>query len=242
MYFGTSPLWKAGHESAGVTQPALEWFLAEGATGPFFETFILLANPQTTSDAEVTLTFLRSSGTPITKTKTVRAAGRLTVNPEFEDPGLANISFGTQVVSTVPIVVERAQYWPFTPDQWYEAHNSFGVTSLGTKWGLAEGRVGGANNYQTYILLANPGSAPANVTITFLRTNGSTVTKAFTVDPVSRFNVSPGPGSLVPELSNEDFAAVIESSQPIAVERAMYLDVGGATWAAGTNATATRLP
>jgi hypothetical protein len=242
MYFGTSPLWKAGHESAGVTQPALEWFLAEGATGPFFETFILLANPQTTTDAEVTLTFLRDSGAPITRTKTVRAAGRLTVNPEFEDPGLANTAFGTQVVSNVPIVVERAQYWPFAPDQWYEAHNSFGTTSLGTTWGLAEGRVGGTNNYQTYILLANPGSAPVDVTITFLRSNGSTVTKSFTVDPVSRFNVTPGPGGLVPELSNEEFAAVIESSEPIAVERAMYLDVGGATWAAGTNATATRLP
>jgi hypothetical protein len=80
------------------------------------------------------------------------------------------------------------------------------------------------------------------VTITFLRSNGSTVTKSFTVDPVSRFNVAPGPGGLVPELSNEEFAAVIESSQPIAVERAMYIDVGGITWAAGTNATATRLP
>ena len=35
----------AGHESAGVTAPATRWFLAEGATGPFFDLFILLANP-----------------------------------------------------------------------------------------------------------------------------------------------------------------------------------------------------
>ncbi len=45
MYFGVDPLWKGGHESAGVTAPSTTWFLAEGATGPFFETFILLANP-----------------------------------------------------------------------------------------------------------------------------------------------------------------------------------------------------
>ena len=31
----------AGHESAGVTAPATTWFLAEGATGPFFDLFIL---------------------------------------------------------------------------------------------------------------------------------------------------------------------------------------------------------
>ena len=49
MYFGADPLWKGGHESAGVTAPSTTWFLAEGATGPFFETFILLANPQPTA-------------------------------------------------------------------------------------------------------------------------------------------------------------------------------------------------
>jgi hypothetical protein len=32
------------------------------------------------------------------------------------------------------------------------------------------------------------------------------------------------------------------SSKPIAVERAMYANVNGQTWAAGTNATATPLP
>ena len=37
MYFGASPLWKGGHESAGVTAPSRSWFLAEGATG---ETFV----------------------------------------------------------------------------------------------------------------------------------------------------------------------------------------------------------
>ena len=37
----------AGHESAGVTAPATRWFLAEGATGSFFDMFILIANPST---------------------------------------------------------------------------------------------------------------------------------------------------------------------------------------------------
>jgi hypothetical protein len=35
---------------------------------------------------------------------------------------------------------------------------------------------------------------------------------------------------------------VIESSMPIAVERALYANVGPQVWGAGTNATATRLP
>ncbi len=36
------------------------------------------------------------------------------------------------------------------------------------KWGLAEGRAGGAEQYQTFILLANPGDEPATVTLAFL--------------------------------------------------------------------------
>jgi hypothetical protein len=50
------------------------------------------------------------------------------------------------------------------------------------------------------------------------------------------------PGTLVPELANESFGVLISSRQPIAVERALYTNANGVVWAAGTNATATRLP
>jgi len=167
------------------------------------------------------------------------------VNIESEDPSLANAAVSTQIVATQPILVERSQYWPDPASTWYEAHNSFGVTALGTKWGLAEGRIGAVDNVtnaQTYILLANPGNAEAHVTITFLREHGAaTVTKTFDVAPTSRFTVRVSSDGDVPELTNEQFGAVISSDQPIAVERALYWDANGQIWAAGTNATATRL-
>jgi len=242
MYFGTNPLWTGGHESAGETMPATTWYVAEGATGSYFTTFILLSNPGGT-DVQATVTFLPDTGVPVTKIKTVPANGRLTLNIAGEDPSLANAAVATTVTTAgAPILVERSQYWPFTPDRWQEAHNSFGVSALGTKWGLAEGRVGGPEAYQTYILLANPGALPANVAIKFLRDDGTTVTKPFVVAPTSRLNVPVGPGTGVPELSNERFGAVLASDQPIAVERAMYWDANGIVWAAGTSATATRLP
>ena len=59
----------------------------------------------------------------------------------------------------------------------------------------------------------------------------------------SRFTISVnGAASHVPELSNESFGTVIASTQPVIVERALYTDAGGVMWAAGTNASATRLP
>jgi Ca2+-binding RTX toxin-like protein len=241
MYFGLSPIFNAGHESAGVNAPANEWFLAEGATGPFFTTFVLLANPGAT-DASATVTFLPDTGQAVTRSLTVRAGERLTLNIAQESPSLANAAVATQVTSTQPILVERAQYWPGPASNWYEAHNSFGATSLSMKWGLAEGRVGGPEAYQTYILLANASNAASQVRITYLKTDGTTIGKTYTVDPTSRHNVHVN--SLVPELANESFGAVIEvtSGPGIFVERALYSDRNGVPFAAGTNALATRLP
>jgi len=241
MYFGTSPLFTGGHESAGVSRPATEWFLAEGATGSFFTTFVLLANP-TPTPAAVTMTYFREGGGTVTRTKTIAPNARLTINLAGEDPSLAATSAATKVVADQPIVVERAQYWPFDPSQWQEAHGAFGVTETGRHWALAEGRVGGPFGYQSFVLLANPGTAPATVTLTFLRTTGTPVAKTVTVQAGARLTVTTGPGSMVPELANESFGVTVVSDQPIVAERAMYSNANGIVWAAGSNATATAIP
>ena len=113
------------------------------------------------------------------------------------------------------------------------------MTSPGTRWGLAEGRSGGPSNYQTYILLANPGAADAEVTITYLPEGGTPFTRGYTVAANRRVNVQTGAEA---GLANLNFGAIVTSTQPIAIERAMYSDTGGQTWSAGTNATGTRLP
>jgi hypothetical protein len=237
MYFGT-PLFNGGHESAGVGAPSLTWFHAEGATGEFFDTYVLVSNPNETV-ANVAFTFLLQDGTAITKFKIIGANARLTVNVESEDPRLANAAVSAVVTGDVPVISERAMYWSGAFTGWYEAHNSFGVTATAFDWALAEGRTGGEQGFETYILLANPGSASADITATFLKPDGTTIVKTYAVPATSRFNIHVN--SMVPELVNQHFGTVIASSGPIAVERAMYANAGGVTWAAGTNATATKL-
>ena len=189
------------------------------------------------------MTFLTDQGQAIAKNFTVAANARLTVNMEGESPLLANAAASTTVTSNVPIIVERAMYWPGNGLEWSEAHNSFGVTSTGTRWGLAEGRVGSDRAFATYILLANPSTTQAaNVRVTYLRANGTTVVKTYTVNPSTRFNIDVN--SRVPELVNESFGALIEVTNGvgIVVERSLYNNALGQTWAAGTNALGTRLP
>jgi autotransporter-associated beta strand protein len=243
MYFGTTPgrLWSGGHESAGVTEPSSSWFLAEGATGGFFDTFILMSNPQPTP-AKVTVRYLLDTGETVTVPKTILANARLTTNIEAEaDARLRNAAVSTVVTSDVPIIVERSMYWPGAVRPWGEAHNSFGVVSAGTTWGLAEGRVGGALNFHTFVLLANPQANAADVRVTFLREKGEPIVQNYTVPPTSRFNIDT---SGVPGLKDESFGALISvrNGVPIIVERSMYWDVNGIAFSGGTNATGITLP
>lgn len=241
MYFGSNPMWLGGHVAAGATAPSTTWHLAEGATGSYFTTFVLLANPGAVPQ-RVSLKFMPEGGDPVSVNVTVPSLQRVTVNIADAHPSLASTPVATTVFSAYPIVVERSQYWG--QPAWIESHNSVGVTEPGRHWALAEGRVGGDDGAQTYILLANPGGDTANVTLTFLRTDGTTIEKTVQVPAARRVTVgiTGDPQGLVPELTAETFGTRIDSTQPIVVERSLYSNANGVIWAAGTNATATALP
>jgi autotransporter-associated beta strand protein len=243
VYFGTTDtrLWSGGTESAGVTSASTHWFLAEGATGGFFDTFILLSNPNN-AEAHVTFQYLLPTGETVTVPKTIAANARLTTNIEVEDDvRLHDAAVSTVVTSDQPVIAERSMYWPGAAKPWGEGHNSFGVIDADVKWGLSEGRTGGPLNFHTYILLANPQTTAATVQVTFLRENGTPVVKTFTVPATSRFNIDTG---TVTELHDESFGALIEvtNNVPIIVERSMYWDSNGFQFSGGTNATGIHLP
>ena len=248
MYFSRAGQpFAAGHASAGVTAPSASWFFAEGATGSFFDLFILLANPND-QDASVEARYLRPDGSVLTKTYAVAANSRYTIWVDDETFGaagkaLADTAVSTTITSTngVPILAERSMWWPQTG--WYEAHNSPGATTTGTRWALAEGEAGGTDNAQTYVLIANTSTTAASVRVTLLFEDGTSAERTFTVGANSRFNVD-----VAAEFTNvagRRFGAIVESlgasPAPIVVERAMYSSADGVLWSAGTNALATRL-
>jgi hypothetical protein len=245
MYFSTpSQPFAAGHEGAAVTGPALSWFFAEGATGSFFDLFLLLANPRET-EATVRVSYLLPSGPPIVKQYTVAGQSRKTINVDFEDPRLIDtpVSMKVESISTnptiTPIVAERAMWWP-SPN-WYEAHLSAGATTTGTKWALAEGYVSDTpgKETETFILIANTGDTDGTAFVK-LYYDGTSTTKAFPIPANSRTNVRVQ--TEFPEVLNKSFGTIIESTGvQIVVERAMYNNANGQTWAAGTDALATKL-
>ena len=182
------------------------------------------------------------TGEVIVAPKVVPAQGRLTIDAAMEaDPRLRNAAFSTQVTSDVPIAAERSMYWPATLP-WRESHNSAGVAQVATSWGLAEGRAGGAQNFRTYLLLGNPESREANVTVTYLRSTGAPIVKTYVVPRTARYTIDVN--SDIPELDGSLFGARIDVTNGVGimVERSMYWDANGTFWSGGTNTTATRLP
>ncbi|WP_162271361.1 BACON domain-containing protein [Luteitalea pratensis] len=245
----------AGHVSMGVSTPSTRWFMAEGRTGPFFDQFVLIANP-TDTPADVRVTYLLDTGQTYTKTMMAPASARSGIWVDYDEiPGvaghpLADVALSTTVESLngVPLVVERTMWWPGDGTTWYEAHNSSGATETGTKWAMAEGEVGGSRNAQTYVLIANTSTWQGRARVTVLFEDGTSRTSIYPLRPQSRTSAAIGPdfGAAV---EGKRFSVIVESLgatdgapvPQVVVERAMYSDAGGVPMAAGTNALATKL-
>jgi hypothetical protein len=237
-------MFAAGHESAGVTRPATSWLLAEGATGPFFDLFVLIANPSP-EPADVQVRYLLEDGSVIEKRHQVNAGSRFNIWVDTEDPRLRDAAVSTLVTSTngVPIVVERAMWWPGDWGTWQEAHNSTGATTAGTLWALADGEVDRSLGVETYVLIANTSSAPGRARVTLHFEDGTSLQREYALGANSRTNVAVSVG--FPGADKRRFAVTVESlgtnAARLVVERSMYSDAPGQVWAAGSNAVATRI-
>jgi hypothetical protein len=239
----------AGHESAGVATPATEWFLAEGATGTFFDLFVLIENPGPQA-ASVRIDYLLPNGSTLSKAYAVAPESRYTIYVDDEQlPAgsgqrpLASAALSMRITSTngTPIIVERSMWWP--QPAWYEAHNAPASTVTGTRWATASGLAGGPKQAETYVLIANPGAVPATVSVSVTLDVGSVEQATYTLPPSSRTTVPIG--ATFASALGRHFAVVVTSTgaqpAPIVVEQAVYESPGGVTWAAGTAESATRL-
>ena len=230
MYFG--PNWEGGHDSNAVTSASPNWFFAEGYTASNstldFDTFILLANPAATGTAHVTATFFLETGSTIVRTYDVTPSSRLNIWAD-KIPGIDAAPFSTRISSDVPIVAERAMYWGPPGGGWVDGHSAVGLTAEATKWAFAEGAEDGLDGsgllFDSFFLVVNSTVNPLALRATFVREDGTGIVRTFNVNPQTRFTLITG---AFPELSNQRFAAFLESTNgvPFVAERAVYWGSG----------------
>ncbi|MGE3842812.1 MAG: TolB family protein [Vicinamibacterales bacterium] len=248
MYLNTeTQVFAAGHESAGLTTPARQWFLAEGATGRYFDLFILIANPNQ-DPTQVSVDYLFPDGRVVTKRYDIGGQSRFTVWVDQEGPAFLDTAVSARIESDAPILVERAMWWPGpTAATWTEAHNSPGALESASRWALADGEVGGSLAWETFILVANTSPYEGLVRVTlYNEASGGVQQRTIRLPANSRTNIpvaAPaeyggfGIGSL------GRFSTTVESlpidggeAARIVVEQSMYSSTPGHAWDAGTNA------
>ena len=122
-----------------LTPAEASYYLSEGATGPFFDTDILIANPSATA-VDASLTFLLSDGTTKLETRNIPGRSRVTVKVD-DIAGLESTSVSTIVTSPsgLPLIVERTMRWDASG---YGAHTEKAVTSTSRHWYFAGRRAG----------------------------------------------------------------------------------------------------
>lgn len=236
-------LFTAGHNSGGIAEPSTRWFLAEGATGDYFDTFVLIANPNSTA-ATLLVTYMLPDGAPLEATYTVAPNSRFTIWADHEHPRLKKTDLSVVVASTngVPVIVERTMWWPGAPGgRWTEAHNSAGATTTASAWVMADGFSSVRNGGSTYALVANTGGTRTLVRFTLLTTQGRGRVVEAWVGANSRFSMDVA--QTFPEAQDTAFSLLVESGDgaPLVVERASYWSAGAVHWAAGTNSLASPL-
>ncbi|MBU4386322.1 MAG: hypothetical protein KKH73_04930 [Actinobacteria bacterium] len=199
------------HSSIGVTSPSGTWYFPEGSSDWGFECWLLVQNPNR-QEATCKVTYMIEGGGPRTFEKKLQANSRRSFNIG-DDIGMKDTSI--RVDANVPVVAERSMYVENKKRK--EGHVSIGADSPSRDFFLAEGST--AWGFTTYILVQNPNSDSAQVTLTYMTDEGLRTQPVFTIPPNSRKTVRVN--DVLPDV---DFATYIHGSVPIVAERAMYRD------------------
>ena len=152
----------------------------------------------------------------------------------------------------VTVVVERSMWWPGNATTWYEGHATLATNTSGTAWAVADGETNDVETARTFLLIASgPSATTDSLRVTLCRDAGSPIERIYPDALVPNGRLTIDLGSAFPGIIGERVGVILESMgqnsggavtpMPIVVERAMYNDVGGTFWAAGSNMVATRL-
>ncbi len=240
------PSWVGGAASLGASQLQTTWVFAEGAAAPNFESFYLLLNPNSTP-ITVRARFLPETGMPTLKTINVAPRSRATVYLNGELGNIGGVA-STFTSDSLPFLAERSIYWGAGR---VEGTNVIGASSAANEWHFPEGASGGL--FDTYLLLANPGTNDSTVRLTLFIEGAGRFTALQpellkTVRAGSRLTIymneflsalETAEGRAVGSLRGRSFSTKINvvSGDPVVAEEALYWHWDGVNfWRGGSAA------
>jgi FtsP/CotA-like multicopper oxidase with cupredoxin domain len=220
-----------------TTTPSPVWYFAEGTTRPNFQPYICIQNPGNI-DASVLITYMKGDGKTATQTLMVRKNSRSTVAPDTvigtgEDEA-HDFSAKVECINGQKILAERPMYFNYK-GKWNGGHDVVGATAPAATFYFAEGTT--RPDFDPYICIQNPGTIDADVTITYMKGDGTNIKETLKVSKHSRSTVQPRFKLGTADDAAHDFSAVVRctNGQTIVAERPMYFDYDY-KWDGGHNA------
>ena len=179
-------------------------------------------------DANVTMTFQLETNTAAPLSMTVPANSRTTVHLD-DLPGLDDASVSTKVTCAngATINAERAMYFVYYGDNLASGksggHDSIGTLTPSKTWYMAEGYTGG--QFDTWVLVQNPTTKTATVTMKFQLESGTAPDHVFTLPAGGRQTVHLN--ELEGLSAGVSVSTKVTSNVDVVAERAMYFNYYG---------------
>ena len=220
MYKTIDGKW-GSHDSVGILTPSSVWYLPEGYTGPGFDEWVLVQNPNSV-EVTVDVQFLTPTGVGSQFDVIVPAMSRYSVHVNAY---LANSDVSTRLESktvvdgvTLPVYAERAMYMIDTPDGKVGAHDSIGLSTARNTWYMPEGTT--RAGFDEWVLVMNPNDTAIKVRVSFFTPAGLGAAQEYDLAPQSRYSVHAN--AIIPD---QDISTVVECIEGAGVlaERAMYI-------------------
>ncbi|MDY6796389.1 MAG: DUF5719 family protein [Actinomycetota bacterium] len=192
----------------------VEWYFAEGYTGPGFDTYILLENPAPEASSARLELFGREG--PITSLN-VEVAGKSRMTFHLNDmiaPG--DVAAHVRLGEGSRVQAQRSIYFDY--DGLRGGHTSRGCPAS-SEWYFAEGYTG--PGFDTYLLVFNPGEEMARLEISWMEPGG-VHEDVLDLPPLTRLTLK-----VDDRLPDREMAMAVTSDRPVVAERAMYFDSGG---------------
>jgi hypothetical protein len=223
-------------------RPSSVFYFAEGTVRPNFETYLCIQNPGST-DATVSITYMKGDGNTVSQTLTVPQNARSTVRVKdvLGEANDAAHDFSTKVECTngQRIIAERPMYFNYVGAgtvNWNGGHDVMGINAPSTTYYFAEGTC--RPNFDPYLCIQNPNDSGANITITYMKGDGTTDQQQLTVAPNSRSTVRVKDKLGEANDAAHDFSSKVDCTNGLRViaERPMYFNYqgsGNVNWTGG---------
>jgi hypothetical protein len=250
MYFNYKG-WTGGSDVVGALPAGGPETFSEGTCRPGFDTYIviepfLINFPSNTA----VITYMKGDGTTDTQevpvTNNLRATIRVKDKLGEADDAAHDFSFKVELKDKPAVahfqdqmIVERPMYFNYK-GVWTGGHDVIGGTPPGpgpvtfpvTSFYFAEGTC--RSNFDSYFCIGNTNDKAADVTITYMKGDGTTASQTLSVPPKARVTVNAKDRLGQGDDAAHDFSARVACTNNLQlfVERPMYFNYGGG-WTGG---------